>query len=141
MRYPRNIFCFSTQCLLLFVLLFTEASFSEDNAPERLSEAYPDLPRGILTEAFVQPLPKDVLVRVRDKDITREILAQKLDSLSEKERGNASNLLFYLLENVVERPIILSHIFSSPTLPETSNAIKSAFKKLHIQCDFRHYRY
>ena len=89
MIYSRITFFGSIQCLLLFALLFSGLAFCEGTTPERLSKAYPDLPRGILTEAFVEPLPKDVLVRIRDKDIITEMLAQKLDSLSEKERPRA----------------------------------------------------
>ncbi len=94
----------------------------------RISEKYPDLSRGVLSQAMLQDLPNNVLVRVNEREITLEMLAQKVDSLPEEEKDKVSNFLFYLLEEMVERPIVLTMVLGSKTLPEDNEQIQEIFK-------------
>ena len=128
MKYLGILICHYSFILLPALLLFSGVTSAMDNAPKRLSEAYPGLATGILTESVLTSLPEDVLVRVGDKDITREMLARKRDGLSEDARARSENLLFYLLEEMVERPILLTLIMGDEELPKDNDAVQQLFK-------------
>ena len=113
---------------LFIVLITVTPAFSEDNAPVRLSEKYPGLSQGILFAAQLSQLPDNVLVQIKGKDITKEMLAQKVDGLSEEMRSNAGNYLFYLLEEMVTEPILLTIVLGAATLPESNDAVQQLFK-------------
>ena len=118
---------FSTPFLLFAIIFLLPAmSYAEDTV--RVSEKYPDLARGILTEALLQDLPDHVLVTVDGKEITREMLAQKVDGLSEEMKAGASNFYFYLLEDMVEQPILLTRVLPKGNLPEANEDIQKLFK-------------
>ncbi|MCK5861846.1 MAG: hypothetical protein KAH38_05140, partial [Candidatus Hydrogenedentes bacterium] len=67
-----RFFYTSIFCLAAAALLPLSSTFSEEATPMRLSEKYPDLSHGILSQAQLQDLPANTLVRIDEKDITRE---------------------------------------------------------------------
>jgi thioredoxin 1 len=119
---------FLNPCLVLFAMVLLLPSLCPAEDAVRVSEKYPDLAKGVLTEALLQDLPDHVLVTVNGKEITREMLAQKVDGLSEEMKTGASNFYFYLLEDMVEQPILLTRVLPKGNLPEANEDIQQFFK-------------
>ncbi len=100
----------------LLVLLIMAAAvlqlpaYAEDDGPSRLADKYPDLSRGVLGQALLAPMEADVLVRVRDREITRDMLADRVEEIPDELRPQAEDYMFYVLEGMVTEPILLAHI-------------------------------
>ncbi len=121
---------YTTILLLLAMPLFSGAQARGDEAsPVRLSEKYPDLSRGILFQAKLESLEGDGLVRIGDKIIGRDMLARKMDEIPEEAREQAVDYVFYLLEEMVTEPILLTLILGRDDLPEDQREVQRLFRE------------
>ncbi|MCF8035257.1 MAG: thioredoxin family protein [Desulfobacteraceae bacterium] len=104
--YPGLVRASAALAVLAFLLVFTAGSGFCQSTGQTVEEKYPGLVSGILKNARLQSMDKQILLKSEDVTIRRAELTEKLNGLDAEIRSQMKKNLLFLLDQEATRKIL-----------------------------------
>ncbi|MFP4257195.1 MAG: thioredoxin domain-containing protein [Desulfobacterales bacterium] len=107
-RHPRLKKTFGAFIIMVIALLFTTGTGLCQSSGQTVEEKYPGLVSGVLKNARLEPMDKQILLKSDAVTIHRADLTGKLKDLDDRRRSQLKKNLLFLLEQEATRKFLLN---------------------------------